>query len=659
MTWSLTVLLATVAETFGAIIPPVHIGETNPETEGFTGDGVPITGAAAGGFRRIVFKGVQRYRVNLDAMPGVWTMTVRGSVDYVETHGLGVAVSIGRGMAVCIQWPDTKQVTDLETSVTLDATQLHTYQIVYDGVAASLWIDGVRSIERMTVRRADSIGVDTLSGFWIGSFSSRGASQSAWNLWKLDEGIRIVSKTAEPTASQSEAISIGSRLELFVDDFLIEKMTGGITLKLHEPVPRETVLRFDKPWEGRWSGYVTVLPDDDRFRMYYRAGLDEKPRIDDPESVCYAESTDGIHWTKPELGLYEFDGTDRTNIVWRGNGSHCGLGVFKDTNPNAKPDERYKALSGNGYQKPVWAFGSPDGIRWHLIQEDPVLTEYRGVAAAYDSHFCTRWDPTAKRYVTYHRIWYRPFGPKVRSVALRTSDDFIQWTPLRRLDFGSTAPEHIYTNGITPYARAPHILLGFPRRFLPGRKRYVDEKLLPGVSDTCFISSRDGIHFSRRFMESYLRPGRDRLGWLSRSNTVAPGMIETASDEISLYVSHGWADPAQHIRRYVIRKDGFVSAHAKYESGELLTKPITFTGNELVINYATSAAGRLRVEIQDVVGNAIPGFALEDCPVIFGDDIERTVSWQHTTNIGALAEIPVRLRFVMKDADLFSIRFVR
>jgi len=464
-------------------------------------------------------------------------------------------------------------------------------------------------------------------------------------------------KSAERVSSNEQAIAIGSRLELFVDDYLIENMSGGARLKLHSPQPKEVVLRFHKPWEGRWSGYVTVVRDEDHYRMYYRAGLEERPKIDDPESICYAESTDGIHWTKPDFDFYEFEGHKKTNIVWRGVGSQCGLGVFKDTNPDTKPDERFKALSSNGYQKPVWAFGSPDGVRWHLIKKDPVINEYDGAVAAYDSHFCTRWDPATKRYATYHRIWYRPVDGKVRSVALRTSEDFLHWTPLRRLDFGATPPEHIYTNGIGPYARAPHILLGFPRRFWPDRRRYSDDKLLPGISDTCFISSRDGLRFDRRFMESFIRPGRDHLSWLSRSNTVAPGMIQLSPDEISLFVSHGWADPAQYVQRHVIRTDGFVSVHANYATGELLTKPLSFAGSRLAINYSTSAAGSLRVEIQDAYGKPLPGFALEECPEMFGDEIEQTVNWS-TADLGGLAGTPVRLRFVMKDADLFSIRFV-
>ena len=158
-------------------------------------------------------------------------------------------------------------------------------------------------------------------------------------------------------------------------------------------------------------------------------------------------------------------------------------------------------------------------------------------------------------------------------------------------------------------------------------------------------------------MVSFIRPGRERISWLSRSNTVAPGMIQTSPDELSLFVSHGWADPSQHVRRYAMRTDGFVSVHAKYAMGELLTKPLTFSGKRLIINFATSAAGSMRVEIQDVHGKPLPGFSLTDCPEFYGDEIEQRVEWKHGADVSTLAGTPVRLRFVMKDGDLFSIRF--
>ena len=106
-----------------------------------------------------------------------------------------------------------------------------------------------------------------------------------------------------------------------------------------------------------------------------------------------------------------------------------------------------------------------------------------------------------------------------------------------------------------------------------------------------------------------------------------------------------------------MRIDGFVSVQAPLSGGEFVTKPIVFEGKELVMNFSTSAAGSIRVEIQDADGNAIEDFAPADSPQIYGDELERVVSWKKGSDVGRLAGKPVRLRFVMKDADLYSLRF--
>jgi len=103
--------------------------------------------------------------------------------------------------------------------------------------------------------------------------------------------------------------------------------------------------------------------------------------------------------------------------------------------------------------------------------------------------------------------------------------------------------------------------------------------------------------------------------------------------------------------------DGFVSVHADYSGGEFTTKPLIFEGKELVMNYSTSAVGSVRVEIQDQEGTLIPGFTLADCPEIYGDAIEEVVQWKGGSDVSALAGQVVRLRFVMKDADLYALRF--
>ncbi len=103
--------------------------------------------------------------------------------------------------------------------------------------------------------------------------------------------------------------------------------------------------------------------------------------------------------------------------------------------------------------------------------------------------------------------------------------------------------------------------------------------------------------------------------------------------------------------------DGFASVNAPWAGGELGTKPFTFTGRELELNYRTGAPGFVRVEIRDVVGAAIPGFTLDDCPELIGDEIERVVAWKGGADVSCLAGQPVRLHVAMKDADLFALRF--
>ena len=152
------------------------------------------------------------------------------------------------------------------------------------------------------------------------------------------------SRAAE--AGKTTAINIASHRELFVDDFLIASMIGA-ELKLHKPKPRDVVLVCDAPWEGNTSAYFTLFRDEDRFRMYYRGWhYDVKTKkMTHPSFACYAESRDGVHWNKPDLGLFEFNGSKRNNIIWSGEGTH-NFTPFKDGNPAGAPDARYKALAG-------------------------------------------------------------------------------------------------------------------------------------------------------------------------------------------------------------------------------------------------------------------------------------------------------------------------
>lgn len=103
--------------------------------------------------------------------------------------------------------------------------------------------------------------------------------------------------------------------------------------------------------------------------------------------------------------------------------------------------------------------------------------------------------------------------------------------------------------------------------------------------------------------------------------------------------------------------DGFVSIQAGYQEGELITHPLKFDGKELLINYSTSAGGRILVEILDEGGNPIPGYSLNECIEIYGDEIEGVVHWKNGSDVSKLSGQVLRLRFVLKDADLYALRF--
>jgi hypothetical protein len=286
------------------------------------------------------------------------------------------------------------------------------------------------------------------------------------------------------------------------------------------------------------------------------------------------------------------------------------------------------------------------------MQEAPILIAPESYPH-FDSHNIFFWDKQRKHYVGYLRGWIEH---RVRSIRWCTSSDFRTWSELAFIDMGDSPLEHLYKNACQPYFRAPHIYLMFPKRFMPERKVVADHPAV-GVSDAVFMTSRDGHHWDRRFMEAFLRPGLDQDNWTERNMYIGPNVVPTAPDEMSLYYMEHYRHPSCRIRRGVLRTDGFVSIHAGYTEGTLVTKPFTFEGKELVINYATSAVGRVRVEIQDTSGSPITGYTLSESSEIYGDEIEHVVCWQGEGDVRALAGQPIRLRFVMKDADLYSIRF--
>lgn len=461
----------------------------------------------------------------------------------------------------------------------------------------------------------------------------------------------------------AQTLDIGSRRELFLDRYLIDRMSGT-SLDLQKPVDRGAVLYYDKPWEGAFSAYATVIHDGLRYRFYYRGLPVAKTELKSGTVTCYAESQDGIHWTKPELGLVEVDGSKANNVILAHPAFSSDFSPFLDRRPGVPAEEKYKALAGTMHTGLV-AFVSADGVRWRKMREEPVFPVTK--QPSFDSQNLAFWSEHEKQYVAYYRTFKTfPGVGRVRWITRSTSQDFRTWTEPQEMSFGDAPPEHLYVNQTGPYFRAPHIYISLAARFWPGRRALTDEEIQQAgivegyykdISDAVLLTSRGGTSYDRTFLESFVRPGLGPNHWASRTNYPVLNVVQTGPGEMSLYINRNYAQPTAQVHRYTLRLDGFAAVHAAYAGGEMVTRPFRFQGKELEINYSTSAAGSIRVELQDASGKPIEGYTLADSVEVVGDHLERKVAWKAGTDLSALAGKPIRARFVMKDSDLFSMRF--
>jgi hypothetical protein len=467
---------------------------------------------------------------------------------------------------------------------------------------------------------------------------------------------------------------IGDRLEIFVDHALIDTMDGA-TLTLGQPRPEEISLTFDHPWESSFSAaYMTVIKDGGTYRLYYRGGskTDTGMIKAGTEVTCYAESQDGKTWVKPKLGLVEFEGSKDNNIILGPTKlrSSCNFTAMLDDRPGVPAAERYKGVgSGSGREEGLIRFVSPDGIHWKIYSDEIIFAGYK-----LDSLNVVSWLPAEQCYAIYMRAWSEggtPGNPKprdaYRTIARSISKDFKTWSEPVRMQFaGEEKARNLYSNATMPYFRAPHILISTPHRMISEEvvpraelEAYHTElrAITNSIGDVMLMSSRDGTTYDRTFMDAFVRPGMERGAWHARSLFASMGIVPTSDAEMSFYVSTNYAIPSHQIRRYSLRTDGFASIHAGYKGGTVTTKPLRFSGEKLVLNYWTSAAGIIRVELLDEAGKPLPGYAAGDCQKIIGNEIRRVVSWGGKDNLSDLVGKPVRLRFRIIDADLYSLRF--
>jgi hypothetical protein len=331
----------------------------------------------------------------------------------------------------------------------------------------------------------------------------------------------------------------------------------------------------------------------------------------------------------------------------------------------------------------LWGYVSPDGLSWKPLSPGPLIRE-----GWFDSLNTVHWDPALGKY----RLYYRGFHGdektgRFRDIRLAFSEDFLHWGEEFPLSYGDAPEEQLYTNGILPYYRAPHIRVGFPVRYverawepqfeaLPNpawrrekMERFKEPRLGTALTDGLFMTSRDGVRF-RRWDEPFLKPGPFRVNnWVYGDCYQNWGLLETPAEdplaprEISFFVGEDYTSRPLGLRRYTVRLDGFACLHAGGREERVLTRPLIFSGNTLTLNMSGSAAGYAAVEFLRPDMSPIPGYSLDAAYRIFGDAPDLRALFRRgdgaSSDCSSLAGQPLRIRFTLREVKLYSMRFVQ
>lgn len=474
------------------------------------------------------------------------------------------------------------------------------------------------------------------------------------------------------------------------DKNLIEK-DDGLLLCPHKPQKKNIALLCDDEWEGVHNGYGCTVRLGDTVRLYYRAATERLILSEHAPNngggtnvICVAESQDGITFKKPNIGRYEYNGSTYNNIVFMRDEEIDNFSVFYDTNPACPEEKRFKALAFTETEDKAQTlvyFSSADG---YSFKQEYTLPIY----GAFDSFNVGFWDEETEQYFVYYRTYHEKGVPEVaqdrqlkegdiRDIRLATSKDFKIFTLHGCISFEEGQEDiPLYTNQVEKYYRARNTFIGFPVRYTDRRDEYESFGDMPladqrnrtvekygrggtALTDCLFMTSSDGFTFNRRD-EAFMTPGPEgRNNWRYGNCYTVHGIVETeadeegASPEISIYTAEGYRMKNASFRRYTLRLDGFYSWFGSYKGANILTKPITVTGERLCVNFASSCAGGMQIALCSAQGEPLKGFSSN---TLFGDSTDRTVRF--TGDLKALAGKKVRLKIFLKDCHLYSFAFI-
>ena len=482
-------------------------------------------------------------------------------------------------------------------------------------------------------------------------------------------------------------MDIGSRREVFWDDCLIDREKTTAKLMMHRPVKKELVLTLDKFREPIGVSYPHCIFLNGMYYMYYITSVD-MPDGSVKRTVSLLKSADFKNWERPEVGIVEYNGNCNNNFLVAEHQVgdlkvECdNFFAFVDENPDCPENEKIKAtfMCSDASKtfpddRELWCFTSADGVRFK--RSFCMMSGRDENGGIFDSLNILWYDKTDGVY----KAFVRGLHDGIRDVRYAESKDLKNWSRPELISFGNGADIPLYTNQVQRYYRAPHMYIGMPTRYVErkawtpnfdqlggtenARKRKqimaeTEPRSGLAVTDCVFMSSRDGLVWNR-FDEMFMGPGMEhRRNWYyGDSSYPMYNILETPCEppsectELSLFMHEGHrTGEGAFLYRYALRLDGFASYHSDFHESIVVTKPFTFSGKTLHLNFETSAIGYVFVDILDKDGNT-----LSESSELFGNTTDRTVYFGDSPDVSAFAGTEIRLRFRMSDADIYSFIF--
>ena len=463
----------------------------------------------------------------------------------------------------------------------------------------------------------------------------------------------------QKAAGEPIRLSIGP--QLFIDDYLIEA-SEHLRRTTHRPVklPRPILAKAES-WHLGPLFFQKVIrrPEIGLFEMWYNV----QNRGGSP-SVCfaYAESQDGIQWTRPNLGLVSIGGSNANNLINAPTG-HYGLFFVDEGEGFSDHARRFKMAYYKKNDGLCVAF-SADGKRFKPYSANPVIPSNTSGVEPYQAGYINNisdiidgcWDPLRERYLMGCKIEQGgyPGNPHHhaagwrRTVGMSVSDDFVTW----RKPWHVVQPdpdngiEEFY--GFQPLVRG-NLYLGFLRVLRDDRPADVGGRV-EGIGWTELLTSRDGQRWTRH-QEVFLDRNRLPESWDHAMAWV--GDCVTVGEEDFIYycgyaAGHKVGDRQNGLAR--LRKNGFVSRDAGTVEGRLRTRPVVLSGSRLTVN--AHVIGHMRLRVLDLQGQPLAGFDTDDCRPIQGDSIAHQVQWKR--DLAHLSEQPLRLEFSLRRAELYG-----